>query len=169
MSWNWRCILLLFFFSVLCWRTFSCPLGESRQVLKERRNLIKWYHIKSPVITRIFHCQSVTVVPFKPQVFWSSLVTHFWTCNIEKKCNFWKGQASNMQGLGVSVVDKEKSSSFLDENMPNIKLWSHVVLCNINRVLPFESILCLSKLKMEKGDHNYTAVLKTHLFFAHRV
>lgn len=76
---------------------------------------------------------------------------------------------SNMQGLGVSVVDKEKSSSFLDENMPNIKLWSHVVLFNINRVLPFESILCLSKLKMEKGDHNYTAVLKTHLFFAHRV
>lgn len=51
--------------------------------------------------------------------------------------------------------------------MPNIKLWSDIAPCNINRVLPYESILCLSNFKMGgKGGRNYTVVLKTHHFLS---
>lgn len=48
-----------------------------------------------------------------------------------------------MQGFKASAV-----GPLLGENMPNIKLWSDIAPCNVNRVLPYESILCLSNFKM---------------------
>lgn len=65
-----------------------------------------------------------------------------------------------MQGFKAYAVDINQ----LGENMPNIKLWSDIAPCNINKVLPYKSILCLSNFKMGKGCHNYEAVLKTYHF-----
>lgn len=49
-----------------------------------------------------------------------------------------------------SFCGGEKNSPLLGENMSNIKLWSDAAPCNINRVLPFESILCLSDFLIGK-------------------
>lgn len=54
-----------------------------------------------------------------------------------------------------------KNSPLLGENMPNIKQWSDIAPCNTNRVLPYESILCLSNSKTGREARNYTAVWKT--------
>lgn len=55
----------------------------------------------------------------------------------------------NMQGFKASAVE-EKNSPLLGENMSNIKLWSDTAPCNINRVLPYEPMLCLSNFKIGK-------------------
>lgn len=122
--------------------------GRQRTCLQKGGMLSNGTHIKSP-----HHYQSPPLSEselerdsFRPQVFEVPRQLISEHAVSREKFNFWKGHARNMQGFKAFALD----INWLGENMPNIKLWSDIAPFNINKVLPYESILCLSNFTMGK-------------------
>lgn len=97
---RWKCSLNMSRNTVtflLCRRTFSSPLGDSGAVSRKEECYLmvpdqKPHHYPNPLLSE----RELERFSFRPaaHLFWS-----FWTCNVEKKCKFLKGQVRNIQSF----------------------------------------------------------------------
>lgn len=158
---------------LLCWWTFSCPLGDGRPVSRKEECYLmvpdqKHHHYWNPVLSE----RELEMYSFRPaaDLFWSSLATWFWTCNVENKMYFLERSSeryariqnfSSGEKIVPWLVKTRQTSNFGVIRQVVVSLQSLTFDMSI-----FIHFIPLWFLDWKRGQ-NYTTVLKTHQFWAH--